>query len=133
MTSNKSTIELIQDCIQWLDENKKSTNMVQICQTIDRLAVLTVTVGHDVASAYEVMNTLEDDFKIAYAQAVSESNKSVAKAEVEADVSTADLRKNYTQAKNSYKRLQIWLDRIDKVIESYRQLVSVAKMELKNN
>jgi PHD/YefM family antitoxin component YafN of YafNO toxin-antitoxin module len=130
---NKTTIELIQDCVEWLDENKKATNMVQICQTIDRLAVLTVTVGHDVATAYEAMNTMEDDYKIAFAKAVSESSESVAKAERSAEVATADLRRNYTQAKNAYKRLQIWLDRIDRVIESYRQLISVSKLDLKHN
>jgi hypothetical protein len=129
---DKSTIDQIQDCITWLDENKKSNNMIHICQTIDRLAVLTITIGHDVSNAYELMNNLEDEWKIAYAKAISESSESVAKAERAADVSTADLRKSYTTAKNGYKRLSVYLDRLDRVIESYRQLISVSKLDLKN-
>jgi hypothetical protein len=42
------------------------------------------------------------------------------------------LRKSYTTAKNGYKRLSVYLDRLDRVIESYRQLISVSKLDLKN-
>ena len=131
--TDQTTIEQLDKCIKWLDENNKSTNLVQITQVIDRIAILSVTVGQMVSDAYALMNNLEDEFKQAYADAVSKSSDSVAKAEKAAEVATAEAKKNWTGAKNGYKRLSVYLDRLDKVIESHRQFVSVSKQaDLKN-
>lgn len=127
-----TTIEQIDACIKWLDKNNKSNNLVEIAQVIDRLAVLSVSLGHDVSGAYALMNDLEDTYKTEYAKAVSESDQSVAKAEKLAEVSTRNAKKDWTDAKNGYKRLSVYIDRIDKVIESYRQYISVSKLDLKN-
>lgn len=125
-------IEQIDKCIKWLDENNKATNLVAITQTIDRIAVLSVNVGHMVSEAYALANELEDQFKHQYAKAISESELSVAKAEKTAEVVTFEAKKDWTAAKNGYKRLGVYLDRLDKVIESYRQHVSICKLDLKN-
>ncbi len=126
-----STIDQIDVCIKWLNDNDKSNNLVEICKVIDKLAVLSVSIGHQVSEAYALMNEMEDDYKWNYADSISQSSKSVAKAESDAEVAMVEYKSRYTQAKNGYKRLSIYLDRIDKVMESYRQLVSVAKMDLK--
>lgn len=127
-----NTIEQIDKCIKWLNDNDKSNNLVEICKTIDKLSVLSVSVGHEVSEAYALMNELEDIYKLRYASAISQSSAtSVAKAEFEADELTSEHKSNYTKAKNGYKKLSVYLERIDRVIESYRQLVSVAKMDLK--
>lgn len=124
-----NTIEQIDNCIKWLTDNDKSNNLVEICKVIDKLSVLSVSIGHQVSEAYGFMNDLEDEYDKAYAEMISQSSLSVAKAEHHA---TASLNRSpFTSAKNGYKRLSIYLDRIDRVIESYRQLVSVAKMDMK--
>lgn len=126
-----NTIEQIDACIKWLNDNDKSNNLVDICKTIDKLSVLSVSVGHEVSDAYSWMNQAEDDYKIGFSREVSQSSLSVAKAEYNAECETREFKMQYTEAKNAYKRLSIYLERIDRVIESYRQLVSVAKMDLK--
>jgi len=123
-----SSIDQVQDCISWLNENKTSSNLVQISTLINRLAVLSVNIGHDVSEAYAITNELEDTYKIAFAKKVSSSLDSAAKAEKRAESELEQEKKDWTQAKNAYKRLSIYLERIDKVIESYRQSVSVQKM-----
>lgn len=127
--STEQVVDQINDCIEWLNAHDKSHNLVEICQVIDKLAVLSVSVGEQVSEAYALMNDLEDEYNMAYAQAVSQSSLSVAKAEAHAEA-TID-KSPYTTAKNAYKRLSIYLERIDRVIESYRQLVSVSKMDMK--
>ncbi|HEY0752280.1 MAG TPA: hypothetical protein VGD26_14070 [Chitinophagaceae bacterium] len=129
---SNDVIEQLDRCIKWLDENNKANNLIEISTVIDRIAVLSVNIGHMVSDAYALQNELEDDYKIAYAKAVSESEFSVAKAEKAAEVASAEARKNWTSAKNGYKRLSIYLDRLDKVIESYRQYISVSKLDMKN-
>src|SRR5882672_4184111 len=117
-----NTIDQIDGCIKWLSDNDKSNNLVEICKVIDKLSVLSVSIGHEVSVAYALMNDLEDIYKVRYAGFISQSSKSVAKAEHEADDATSEYKYNYTQAKNGYKRLSIYQERIDRVIESYRQL-----------
>jgi hypothetical protein len=128
-----STIEEVDACIKWLGDNVKSNNLVEICKCIDKLSILTVSVGHDVSTAYGLMNDLEDEYKFSFASHVSQSSLSVAKSELEAESKFREKKTFYTQAKNGYKKLSTYLDRIDRVIESYRQLVSVSKLDLKHN
>jgi len=127
------TIEEVDICIKWLGDNVKSQDLVGICRCIDKLSILTVSIGHDVTTAYGLMNDLEDEYKFSFASYVSQSSLSVAKAELEAEAKFREKRTSYTQAKNGYKKLSTYLDRIDRVIESYRQLVSVSKLDLKHN
>lgn len=129
---NNEVIDQIDTCIKWLDDNKKANNIAEISAVINRLAVLSVNIGHQVSEAYELANQLEDQFKYEYAKAISESELSVAKAEKVAEVSTYETKKDWTAAKSGYKRLSVYLDRIDKVIESYRQFLSISKLDWKN-
>lgn len=126
------TIEQIDEVITWLGQNEKSSNLVELCRKIDKLAVLSVSIAHDVSTAYGVMNELEDEYKIAFARGISSSRDSVAKAERHMEAELSEEKKLYTRARNNYKKLDMYLDRIDRVIESYRQLVSVSKMDLKH-
>jgi hypothetical protein len=118
-------IKQIDVCIKWLDANNKANNLLDIAKTIDRIAVLSVNVGHMVSEAFALQNDLEDEYKGAFAKFIAESTESVAKAEVKAEAALLP--------KNGYKKLSVYLDRLDKVIESYRQFVSVSKMDMKNS
>lgn len=130
--NNNEVIEQLDICIKWLDDNNKSNNLIAITQVIDRIAVLSVNVGHMVSEAYDLANRLEDDFKHTFAKAVAESDLSVAKAEKAAEVAAYEAKKDWTAARNGYKRLSVYLDRLDRVIESYRQYVSICKLDMKN-
>lgn len=129
-------IEDIQKDIHWLGENAKSGNIVAISQVLNHLSVLTVTLGHEVSDAYKLQQELEDDYDIAFAQKFSELTKTgtsaaAAKPVVESELTEA--KRNWTQARAGYKRLSTFLDRCDKVLEAFRQSVSVEKMSnLKN-
>lgn len=134
--SNKSTIDLIQVCITWLDQNSKSNNLTQISQTIGRLSILSVTLGHEVSNAYALASEMEDNYDIKFAEKFSKLTKegtsaAAAKPIVEADL--AQEKRDWTSAKNGYKKLSTFLERVDRVIEAYRQLISVSKLDLKNN
>ena len=83
---DNDVIEQLDSCIKWLDDNNKSNNLIAITQVIDRIAVLSVNVGHMVSEAYDLSNKLEDEFKFTFAKAVAESELSVAKAEKAAEV-----------------------------------------------
>jgi hypothetical protein len=131
-----NTYDQIAKCIKWLDEHKDSTSYIPICQTIDRLAVLSVTVGQEVSESYALQNNLEDDYDIAFAERFSTITKegtSAAAARYVVEAELGEKKRLYTQAKNGYKKLSVYLERLDRVIESYRQLVSVGKMDLKLN
>jgi len=129
-------IEDIQRDINWLGENAKSGNIGAISQVLNHLAVLTVTLGNEVSDAYKLQQELEDQYDIAFATKFTELTKggisaAAAKPQVEAEL--AQERKDWTQAKAGYKRLSTFLDRCDRVLEAFRQSVSVEKMSnLKN-
>lgn len=126
------TIDLIIADLGWLDKNKKANNIADISRVLNHLALLSVTLGEDVCSAYALMNNSEDDYKGAFAESVSSSTVSVAKAEVVAEADLIEKKKAWTQARNIYKRLSTFLDRLDKVLEAHRQSLSIAKLEVKN-
>jgi len=126
-------IKQINDNLRWLDQYVKVDNIVDKGMVLDKLSILCVTLSEQVTEAYSLMNELEDEYKTATAQVIKDSEKSVNKAEVEAEVMFADKKRDWTKAKNGYRKLSSYLDRIDKVIESHRQRISVVKaMGLKN-
>lgn len=126
-------VEHIGELISWLDSHKNSNNLPEICRKIDELSIMAVTLGEQVGTAYGLMNIAEDEFKLAYAKHLSSLDMAYNKAEKQAEIASAPEKRLFTQSKNTYKRLSIYLERIDRVIESYRQLVSVSKLDLKHS
>lgn len=119
--------------IKWLDEHDKSNSTTSITNVVNKLQIQAVTLSKDVVAAYALMNTAEDDYKTAVAKYESEYEGSNAVAKQKAVVEYAGLKKAWTDAKNVYKRLDSFLDRIDKISDSQRQKISVIKQaELKN-
>lgn len=129
-------IDQITKDIEWLGKNAKSSNIGEISQVLNHLAVLTVTLGNQVSDAYALQQELEDEYDIAFATKFTELTKSgisaaSAKPQVEAEL--GERKRDWSQAKAGYKRLSTFLDRCDKVLEAFRQSVSVEKMSnLKN-
>jgi hypothetical protein len=126
-------IKTIKKQITWLDNNAKSTNIQAISIVVNKLQILAQTLSEDVTQAYALMNETEDNYKAAIAKFVAEYDGGVAKAERLAEVEFVALKKQWTQAKNIYKGLDMLLDRLDKISDSQRQRVSVVKQsDLKN-
>jgi hypothetical protein len=127
------TIKQIEKNLTWLNERSKSVNILAITRVVNNLLVHAKTLSDDVSEAYALMNVYEDEYKISVAKYVSGSSISTAKAEREAEVEYADLKRNWTDAKNTYKRLDNFLDRIDKIADAQRQKISVIKQtDMKN-
>lgn len=132
----KNNLDPIIKDLKWLEDNKKSTNILQISQVLNHLAILSVRLAEEVTEAYKLQCELEDTYDIKYAQRFTEltqggTSAAAAKPMVEAELS-AD-RKDWTIAKVGYKRLNSFLERIDRVLDSHRQSISVQKQaDLKN-
>lgn len=121
-----NTEQIIKD-LKWLEERKTSTDITSTSQVLSHLALLTVRLGEEVSDAYALMNELEDTYKAKYANYVKNFEGSVAKAELAAEADLAEDKKNWTAARNGYKKLSTYLDRCDKVLDAFRQSVSVIK------
>lgn len=115
--------------IKWLNDHKKSTNVSHITTVLDSLTINAITLGEMVSDAYELMNNLEDDYDIAKAEFIKvyDGSNAAAKMEVDADKALVVKRKAFTEAKNGYKRLNMFLDRVDKLLDAHKQRVSVVK------
>lgn len=126
-------ITLIGRQLKWLDENVKSNDVVSVDRVLDKLAMLADSFGELVSDAYALANYLEDDYKHSVAEFKKSFKGGVAKGEIEAEVQYKQKKIDWTQAKNGYKKLSMKLDRIDKILESRRQTVSViVKTQIKN-
>lgn len=133
MKQSKDLITLINEQIEWLDENVQSNDILSVGMVLNKLSILSEGFGEMVTDAYSLSNELEDDYKIAFATYIKENTGSVAKLENDAEVACADLKRDWTTVKNNYRKLNTKLDRIDKILESHRQSVSVqVKASLKN-
>jgi hypothetical protein len=113
--------------IAWLDKNAKSDNTTLISQSVAKLNIQAMTLAEAVTDAYAAMNELEDDYKIAVDEFTSAFEGSIAAAEPRARATHAAKKREWTKAKNTYKTLDVLLDRIDKISDSQRQRVSVIK------
>ncbi len=135
MKQTAELITLIDKQVAWLDAklDQKSNDIIGVSKVKDKLAILSEGLGEVVTDAYGIMNELEDEYKFAIAQFKKDFKGGVAKGEIEAEVEFAGKKKDWTQAKNMYKKLNMKLERIDKILESHQQSVSVlVKTGLKN-
>ena len=125
-------IDDIMKLITWLDDHKASNNITQLVKVIDSLNILCVTLGEQVSTAYALMNESEDDYKVAFARSITMSDQPVSRAERIAEADLYETKKLWTASKNNYKKLNMFLERIDRVSDSHRQRISVMKSEIKN-
>lgn len=126
-------ITLINANIEWLEDNIHSYDIISVGKVLDKLSILAEAFGEEVTEVYSLMNTLEDDYKISVARYMKDNEGSAAKLEREAEVMFADKKRDWTTAKNGFKKLNTKLDRIDKILESHRQSISVlVKTSVKN-
>jgi hypothetical protein len=132
----KTNIDLIIKDLKWLEDRKASTDIKSISHVLNHLSILSARFADEVTNAYKLQCELEDTYDIKYAQRFTElttSGTSAAAAKPMVEAELAEDRRNWTSAKVGYKRLDTFLDRIDKVLDSYRQAVSVQKQaDLKN-
>lgn len=131
--SNEKLIDLINKQIKWLDDNIKSQDILSVGKVLDKLSILAESFGEVVTDTYALMNELEDSYKHSVAEFRKNFKGGVARGEIEAEVEFAELKRDWTAAKNGYKKLSMKLDRIDKILESHRQSISVmVKTGIKN-
>lgn len=128
-----SVITSIGQSINWLEKNSESDNLLLISQKVSHLQVQSATLAREVYIAYAMMNESEDRYKAAVDKFISEYEGSNAAAEPRARAANEELKKTWTAAKNLYKKMDMILDRIDKISDAYRQQISVVKQaEMKN-
>jgi hypothetical protein len=119
--------------IVWFGNNAESDNLLLLSQKLTQLVSQSATLASKVIDAYALMNESEDEYKIKVDEFIRNFDGSAAKAESHARAEHAGLKRDWTTAKNAYKRFDIILDRVDKICDAIRQRVSVVKQsEMKN-
>jgi hypothetical protein len=119
--------------VEWLDAHVRSENIIELGMVLDKLSIQSMRLAQEVSDAYELMSKAEDDYKHSIALFVKGFEGSMAKAEREAEVEFKEKKEFWTACRSAYKRIDMFLERVDKVIESHRQRVSVIKQtSLKN-
>lgn len=125
-----SNTDLIIKDLEWLESRKSSTDIVSIAQVLNHLHGLNVRLGSEVTEAYALMCEAEDDYDIAFAKRFTEltsSGTSAAAAKPMVEAELGDKKRHWTSCKIVYRRLDSFLDRVDRVADSFRQSVSVVK------
>lgn len=132
---NSNTDNIISG-LKWLEERYNSTDIVSLSHGLNRMAILTTRLADEVVDAYQLQAELEDSFDEAYAKKFAEltakgSSAAAAKPLVEAEL--AEMKREWTQAKVLYKKLNSFLDRTDRVLDTFRQSISCQKQaDMKN-
>ncbi len=133
ITDNQQTVQKIYDVVRWLENNGSSQAITDIVIKLDELAIQSMWLAEGVSDAYAARNDAEENYKHAYAKAITNSAESVAKAEKRAFVDNEALRKEFLMWDNLYQKFRMKLDRIETVLDTHRQRVSLLKqMDLKN-
>lgn len=123
----EETIVKIHGLIRWLEDNRDSQNVNEISIHLGDLAIHSMYFGEQVSDAYADMNNSEEKYKGSVAKFVAKSTGPAAKSEREAEVLYEEDRKAFIDSKNLFKKLNSKLDRIDKILDHYKQRVSVIK------
>lgn len=124
-------IDEILERLEWLKGVKGSYDLVNISRKLDEIGILLVTLGTHVTDAYEAVSEAEDDYDIAFAKRFSElcKEKSAASAKPQVEAELDEKKRTLTKHKINYKKLNTFLERCDKVIETHRQSLSILKKE----
>jgi hypothetical protein len=130
----KEIIDLIQVELDWLEDHDTSTNIVQISQHLNRLSTMSVTLGDQVILAYTLMNEMNDRYDFKYAEKYAMTKTAEKKisdpvADALVEMAVAQEKKDWTMAKNGHKQLAVFQDRVDRVMDTYKQYVSNLKDE----
>ncbi len=113
--------------LDWLTQNKKSNNISNIVIVINDLSIQSATLGELKSDAFDLMADYEFDYKQSFAKYITESSVAVNKSERLAEVEFTEKKKLWIEAEKTYYRLKSWIDRLDKVLDSHKQRVSVEK------
>jgi hypothetical protein len=117
--------------IKKLERLKESSAIVEIGAICNTLSIDSSYFAKLVADAYAVMNEAEDEYKMKISQEVellTTSGMPASKAEKVAENKYNEDKKTWTQAKNLYKRYSLYLDRIDRILDEFKQYCSSVKM-----
>jgi hypothetical protein len=129
-----NTEQIIKD-LKWLEERKTSTDIVSISHVLNHLNGLMVSFGDEVTAAYELQCEAEDKYDIAFAKKFSEltaSGTSAAAAKPIVESELGELKKEWTKAKVMYKKLNSFMDRVDRLADGFKQSQSILnKVDLK--
>jgi hypothetical protein len=132
---SKGTIEQISDILDWIEQNYKTNNVINLSQANTKLGLLSVTLGEKVTDAYDVQQTLETDYDNQFAKRsgeLVEGGMSSAASKTKAEAELVSLKKDCSVAKVIHKKLNSHLERLDKVMDAVKQQISVVnKTDLK--
>lgn len=124
--NTKSAIDQALEIISSLDSYYNSDNVILIGQLCNKLSVISVTIGKEYTKAHKWATELEDNYEFEISKYVKNGD-SVSKAEREAKVEFFDKKKEVTGAKNVVKSLDVFLRRVDRMLDHYKQYISSIK------
>jgi hypothetical protein len=136
MAKDNEIISRIGNAILKLEEVKDSTDVVGIGEICNDLSLASSYFSKIVADSYKLMNEAEDDYKLALAEKIkelTEDGTALSKGERLAEVELKEKKIFWTDTKNTYKRYDMYLDRIDRILDEFRQYCSsVKKIDFKH-
>ncbi len=136
MAKDNEIISRIGNAILKLEEVKDSTDVVGIGEICNDLSLASSYFSKIVADSYKLMNEAEDDYKLALAEKIkelTEDGTALSKGERIAEVALKEKKIFWTDTKNTYKRYDMYLDRIDRILDEFRQYCSsVKKVDFKH-
>lgn len=117
--------------IKKLERLKDSTAIVEIGSICNTLSIDSSYFAKLVADSYSIMNEAEDDYKMKISDEIerlTNEGATASKAEKIAENKFKDDKKTWTEAKNTYKRYSLYLERIDRILDEFKQYCSSVKM-----
>lgn len=124
-------VEKIGVSIKKLERLKDSTAIVEIGSICNTLSIDSSYFAKLVADSYALMNETEDEYKQKIAEEVDKLTSEgipASRAERLAENKFKDYKKTWTDSKNLYKRYSLYLERIDRILDEFKQYCSSVKM-----
>lgn len=122
--------DVISKGLKFLQGLENSNDISTIAKALNRISILTVRLGEEVTDAYQLQSELEDAYDRASSKRSSElieGGTSAAAAKQIVALELADMKKDWTAAKVGHKKLSMFLERVDKVMDTFKQSQSVIK------
>lgn len=117
--------------IKKLERLRESTAIVEIGTVCNTLSIDSSYFAKMVADSYALMNESEDEYKMKIAEEVEKLTAEgipASRAERMAESKHREYKKTWTDTKNLYKRYSLYLERIDRVLDEFKQYCSSVKM-----
>ena len=124
-------VEKIGISIKKLERLKDSTAIVEIGSICNTLSIDSSYFAKLVADSYTLMNETEDEYKQKIAEEVDKltaEGMPASRAERQAENKFKEDKRTWTEAKNMYKRYSLYLERIDRILDEFKQYCSSVKM-----